>query len=222
MNTLERFAKLTPNKQGLLAVWLDQHRNGAGEPGGADQQLVAYVVLKNGTRDTASLREYLKQRTPGYMVPDAFVPLDSWPLTTNGKIDRARLTKLLRIDHKIVDNFVAPRTEREEMLARIWAEVLQVERVGINTNFFDAGGHSLLMMKVQHRLQETISSQISIVELFMHPTVRSLAAFLEQRQSRDSDVVQAQGEELVVARAMRQSAAMQRRRDVMKDRKRDE
>ena len=222
MNTLERFAKLTPNKQGLLAVWLDQHRNGAGEPGGADQQLVAYVVLKNGTRDTAPLREYLKQRTPGYMVPDAFVPLDSWPLTTNGKIDRARLTKLLRIDHKIVDNFVAPRTEREEMLARIWAEVLQVERVGINTNFFDAGGHSLLMMKVQHRLQETISSQISIVELFMHPTVRSLAAFLEQRQSRDSDVVQAQGEELVVARAMRQSAAMQRRRDVMKDRKRDE
>lgn len=219
MNTLERFAKLTPNKQSLLAVWLDQHKNGSGdigETGGADRQLVAYVVMKNGTRDTAPLREYLQERTPGYMVPDTFVPLDSWPLTTNGKIDRARLSKLSKTDRKIDDNFVAPATELEELLAGIWVDVLKVERVGINTNFFDAGGHSLLMMKVQDQLQQATGSAITIVELFMHPTVRSLAAYLNEIQSTNGAAAVAHGEDVVVERAKRQSAAMQRRRNVMK------
>ncbi|HEU4765872.1 MAG TPA: hypothetical protein VFS77_00820, partial [Pyrinomonadaceae bacterium] len=73
MNTTERFAKLSPNKQSLLAVWLDQHKNGSAHDAvDADKQLVAYVVMKNGTRDTAPLREYLKGQTPAYMVPDAF------------------------------------------------------------------------------------------------------------------------------------------------------
>lgn len=220
MNTIERFAKLTPNKQSLLAVWLDQHKNGSGAAE-ADKQLVAYVVMKNGSRDTAPLREYLKDRTPGYMVPDTFVPLDSWPLTTNGKIDRARLAKLSKTERKI-DDFVAPTTELEELLAGIWVDVLKVERVGINTNFFDAGGHSLLMMKVQDHLQQATGSPITIVELFMHPTVRSLAVYLNQIKSTNGAATVADGEELVTERAKRQSAAMQRRRDVMKDRKRDE
>jgi aryl carrier-like protein len=203
-------------------VWLDQHKNGSGDAADANKQLVAYVVMKNGARDTAPLREYLKGRTPGYMVPDTFVPLDSLPLTTNGKIDRARLSELAKTDRQIDDNFVAPRTELEEELAGIWVEILKVERVGINDNFFDAGGNSLLMVQVQHKLQEATGSPISIVELFMHPTVRSLAAHLDERQGTDGDAAQAQGEELVAERAKRQSAAMQRRRHLMKDLKRDE
>src|ERR1044071_3814349 len=139
MNTIERFAKLTPNKQSLLTVWLGQHKNGS-TADDAEKQLVAYVVMKNGTRDTAPLREYLKGRTPGYMVPDTFVPLDSLPLTTNGKVDRARLSKLSKTARRIDDNFAAPRTELEKEIAGIWAEILQVERVSINDNFFDAGG----------------------------------------------------------------------------------
>lgn len=222
MNTVERLAKLTPNKQGLLAVWLDQHKNGSGDAADADKQLVAYVVMKNGTRDTAPLREYLKGRTPGYMVPDTFVPLDALPLTRNGKIDRARLSEFSKTDREIDDNFMAPRTELEKEIAGIWVEVLKVEHVGINDNFFDAGGHSLLVLQVQHKLQEATGSVISLVDFFSHPTVRSLAAYLDQRQRTGGDVDQAQREELVAERATRQSAAMQRRRDVMKNLKRDE
>jgi acyl carrier protein len=225
MNTIERFAKLTSNKQSLLAVWLDQHKNGSGDAADANKQLVAYVVMKNGGRDTAPLRQYLKGRTPAYMVPDTFVSLDTLPLTTNGKIDRARLAELAKTDRQSDDTFVAPRTELEEELASIWVEILKVEHVGINDNFFDAGGNSLLVVQVQHKLQEATGSPISIVELFMHPTVRSLAAYLDQRQGTDGEAAQAQGEQLVelaAGRAKRQSAAMQRRRDLMKDRKRDE
>ena len=101
MNTIERFAKLTPNKQSLLTVWLE-HKNGS--TADADKQLVAYVVMKNGTRDTTPLREYLKGQTPAYMVPDTFVPLDSLPLTTNGKIDRQRLSEPPKTS-SIDDNF---------------------------------------------------------------------------------------------------------------------
>ena len=219
MNTVERLAKLTPNKQNLLTVWLDQYKNGSGDAADADKQLVAYVVMKNGTRDTAPLREYLKGRTPGYMVPDTFVPLDSLPLTTNGKVDRTRLSKLSKTNRKIDDNVVAPRTELEEELAGIWVDVLKVERVGINDNFFDVGGNSLLVMQVQHKLQEATGHSIAVIEFFMYPTVRSLAAFLDQRQSTNGD---AHGEELVAERAKKQSEAMQRRRNLMKDLKRDE
>jgi acyl carrier protein len=217
VDTIERFAKLTPNKQSLLAVWLDQQRNGSGDVADANKQLVAYVVMKDGTRNTAPVREYLKERTPGYMVPDTFVPLDSLPLTRNGKVDRARLSDLSKTDRKIDDNFVAPATALEELVAGIWVDVLKVERVGINTNFFDAGGHSLLMMQVQTKLQEATGSPIATVELFMYPTVQSLAAYLDQRQSPNGDAAQP-----VTDRAKRQTAAMQRRRDVLKDLKRDE
>lgn len=222
MNTVERFAKLTPNKQSLLAVWLDQHKNGSGDAADADKQLVAYVVMKDGTRDTAPLREYLKGRTPGYMVPDIFVPLDSLPLTRNGKIDRVRLSEISKINRRIDDNFTAPRTELEKELTDIWVEVLKVERVSINDNFFDAGGHSLLVIQVQRKLQEATGTLISLVEFFSHPTVRSLAAYLDQRQGTDGDADQAKREELVAERATKQSAAMQRRREVMKNIKRDE
>ena len=222
MNTVERLAKLTPNKQNLLTVWLDQYKNGSGDAADADKRLVAYVVMKNGTRDTAPLREYLKGRTPGYMVPDTFVPLDSLPLTTNGKVDRTHLSELSKRNRKIDYNFVAPTTELEKELAGIWVEVLKVERVGINDNFFDAGGNSLLMMRVQHKLHEATGKLIPVAELFSHPTVRRLVAYLDQRQGTDGDAAQEHDEELVAERAKRQSMAMQRRRDVMKNLKRDE
>ena len=184
MNTMERFAKLTPNKQSLLAVWLDQHKNGS--TADADKQLVAYVVMKNGTRDTTPLREYLKGQTPAYMVPDTFVPLDSLPLTTNGKIDRQRLSeppKRAAID----DNFVAPRTQLEEELAGLWSEVLKVERVGITDNFFDLGGHSLLATRLMFQLREHFHVDIPLRALFEAPTIALLAPVIVQSQIEQID-----------------------------------
>ena len=188
MNTIERFAQLTPNKQSLLTVWLDQHKNGstADAAADADKQLVAYVVLKNGTRDTAQLREYLKEQTPAYMVPDAFVSLDSLPLTTNGKIDRQRLSeppKTTAID----DDFVAPRTQLEDELAGVWSEVLKVERVGINDNFFDLGGHSLLATRLMFQLREHFNVEIPLRALFEAPTIATLAPVIVQSQIEQFD-----------------------------------
>ena len=188
MNTSERFAKLSPNKQSLLAVWLDQHKNGsAHDAAEADKQLVAYVVLKNGTRDITQLREYLKGRTPAHMVPDSFVPLDSLPLTPNGKIDRLRLSELSKSRRNMDDNFVAPRTELEEELAGLWAEILKVERVGINDNFFDLGGHSLLATRLIFQLREHFHVDLPLRALFEAPTVATIAPVIVQSQIEQID-----------------------------------
>jgi acyl carrier protein len=187
MNTIERFAKLTPNKQSLLTVWLDQHKNGSPADDDADKKLVAYVVMKNGKRDTAQLREYLKGKTPAYMVPDSFVPLDSLPLTTNGKVDRARLSQISKPTHLTDDNFVAPRTELEEELAGLWAEILKVERVGINDNFFDLGGHSLLATRLMFQLREHFNVDIPLRALFEAPTIATLAPVIVQNQIEQID-----------------------------------
>jgi acyl carrier protein len=184
MNTIERFAKLTPNKQSLLTVWLDQHKNGsAHDAADADKKLVAYVVTRNGAPDTvAQLRDYLKGRAPAYMVPDTFVPLDSLPLTTNGKIDRRRLSELSKTDRTSDDNFVAPRTQLEEELAGLWAEILKVERVGINDNFFNLGGHSLLATRLIFQLREHFHVDLPLRALFEAPTIATLAPVIVQSQ----------------------------------------
>ena len=187
MNSIERFAKLTPNKQGLLTVWLDQHKNGsAHDAADADKQLVAYVVMKSGTRDTAPVREYLKGRTPGYMVPDSFVALDSLPLTANGKIDRQRLSELSKTN-EIDDNFVAPRTQLEVELAGLWADILKVERVGINDNFFDLGGHSLLATRLIFRVREHFDVELPLRALFEAPTIATIAPVIVQSQLEQID-----------------------------------
>jgi acyl carrier protein len=188
MNTTERFTKLSPNKQSLLTVWLDQHKNGAAhDAADADKQLVAYIVMKNGTRDTAQLREYLKGRTPSYMVPDLLVPLDSLPLTTNGKVDRQRLSELSKTNRETDDNFVAPRTQLEEELAGLWAEILRVERVGINDNFFDLGGHSLLATRLIFRLREHFNVDVPLRALFEAPTIATLSPVIVQTQIEQID-----------------------------------
>ncbi|HEX2270346.1 MAG TPA: phosphopantetheine-binding protein [Pyrinomonadaceae bacterium] len=188
MNTIERFAKLTPNKQSLLTVWLGQHKNGstAKDAADADKQLVAYVVMKNGSRDTTPLREYLKGQTPAYMVPDTFVALDSLPLTANGKIDRQRLSEPPKTSG-IDDNFVAPRTQLEEELASLWSEVLKVERVGINDNFFDLGGHSLLATRLMFQLRERFNVDVPLRALFEAPTIATLAPVIVQSQIEQID-----------------------------------
>jgi amino acid adenylation domain-containing protein len=138
-----------------------------------DRRLVAYVV---GEAEAGALRAHLRRSLPEYMVPSAFVPLEALPLTPNGKLDRKALPapELASPDKA----YVAPRRPLEAALAGIWAEVLGVERVGVKENFFDLGGHSLLLMQVQARLSETLDRKIPIVDLFRFPTVAALAEHL--------------------------------------------
>ncbi|MGC9671549.1 amino acid adenylation domain-containing protein, partial [Planosporangium sp. 12N6] len=139
------------------------------------KRLVAYVVSVPGaTVDHAELRAYLASVLPDYMVPSAFVALESMPLSVNGKLDRRALPAP---DFGTVaqDGYVAPRTEAERILAGVWAEVLGVERVGVEDNFFSLGGDSILSIQVVSRARRAGLSLMPR-DLFVHQTVASLAA----------------------------------------------
>jgi acyl carrier protein len=123
----------------------------------------------------SELRNYLQAKLPDYMVPSALVFLDFLPLTPNGKIDRRALPRPDQSRPELEDEFVAPRTPTEELLAEKWSEVLKVERVGVHDNFFALGGHSLLATQVISRLREAFGIALPLRSLFERPTVAGLA-----------------------------------------------
>lgn len=141
-----------------------------------DAQLVAYLTGVTSA-DVNGLRHALAASLPDYMVPQHFVVLDTWPLSPNGKLDRARLPKPVAGGDE-VSRRVAPATDLERRIAAIWCEVLGVEAVGATVSFFDAGGHSLSLMQVHRRLCDELGVDVPIVTLFRLPTVRALATEL--------------------------------------------
>jgi amino acid adenylation domain-containing protein len=137
------------------------------------RQLVAYCVARQEQAIMSTeLRSYLKSKLPDYMIPSVFMLLDSLPLSPNGKIDRKALPVPERSGREAT--YVAPRTATEEILARIWAEVLGLDRVGIHDNFFELGGHSLLAMLLMARVRR-IGLQAEARNLFLTPTIAELA-----------------------------------------------
>ena len=147
-----------------------------------DKRLVVYIVPKQeSTQDTSlipQIRQFLKQRLPEYMIPAVFVLLDAFPLTLNGKIDRRALPVPGTVPSGLSTAYVTPQTETEQLLAKIWQEVLQVEKVGIYDNFFELGGHSLLTIKVHTKLQEIYAQDILIVKLFQYPNISEFSKYL--------------------------------------------
>ncbi|NVJ02789.1 amino acid adenylation domain-containing protein, partial [Myxococcus sp. AM009] len=145
------------------------------EDASGSSRLVAYVVPSR--LEVASLREYLHQHLPDYMVPSAFVGLDAFPLTPTGKVDRKALPAP---DLSLgAADFVAPRTELEQQLAALFREALGLERVGLNDDFFLLGGHSLLATQVVTRLRALLGVELPLRTFFEAPTVARLAARLE-------------------------------------------
>ncbi|WP_263251409.1 amino acid adenylation domain-containing protein [Saccharopolyspora rosea] len=134
-----------------------------------DRRLVGYAV---GDVDPTALREHLAARLPGYMVPSAFVPVDSIPLTANGKLDTAALPAP---DFGAAAGGRGPRDDVEAVLCRLFAEVLGVPEVGIDDGFFDLGGHSLLATRLLSRVRAELGAEPTIRTLFDHPTVAGLA-----------------------------------------------
>jgi amino acid adenylation domain-containing protein len=146
-----------------------------------DQRLVAYCVTNTeAVLTTSDLRNFLKEKLPEYMVPSVFIHLKALPLTTNGKIDRRALPMPDGDRPELEEVYVAPRSEMERAIATVWQEVLHLEKVGVNDNFFDLGGHSLLIVQVNSKLQELLKRNLSIVEMFQNPTINSLARYLSQ------------------------------------------
>ena len=141
-----------------------------------ERQMVAYAARRGGQAlEADELRDFLKARLPSYLVPSVFVVLDALPLGPNGKVDR----KVLPPPHapaEPLSAFVAPRTPLEDLLARLWAESLKVERVGVHDDFFELGGHSLLAAEISARLQEALHTDAPLLTLFFqNPTVSGLA-----------------------------------------------
>ncbi len=149
----------------------------AQEHAAGDKRLIAYVVSSQQNAPTAvELRRDLAQYLPDYMVPADVVTLDALPLTVNGKIDRRALPEPKPVQ---ATAYVAPRTPLESTIAELWAEVLGVEQVGVNDNFFALGGHSLMATQLISRVRLVCQVELPLRQLFDAPTVAGLAAFLE-------------------------------------------
>jgi acyl carrier protein len=175
-----------------------------------NKRLVAYFVPQSGmTATTRELRSFLEEHLPRYMLPSAYVSLAEFPLTPTRKLDRRALPAPEPARPDLEAAYVAPRTEVERTISAVWQDVLQIEQVGIHDNFFDLGGHSLLMVQVHSRLLLALQREISIVELFKYPTIYSLAKHLSQAQSEQPSFQESQ------ARAQKQREALQRQKQRM-------
>jgi thioesterase domain-containing protein/acyl carrier protein len=151
----------------------------AREDSPGDKRLVAYIVPEKEVTPTSSqLRQYLKAKLPEYMVPSAFVILESLPLTANGKVDRRALPA--PSNHGSSDTFVSPRNTLELQLAQIWSKVLKVDNVGVKDNFFDLGGHSLLVPYLMAQIQQQFGKNIPLAALFQNPTIEQLVTVVQK------------------------------------------
>nr|WP_322642344.1 MULTISPECIES: non-ribosomal peptide synthetase [unclassified Nostoc]MDZ7989625.1 amino acid adenylation domain-containing protein [Nostoc sp. DedVER02]MDZ8113701.1 amino acid adenylation domain-containing protein [Nostoc sp. DedVER01b] len=146
-----------------------------------DKRLVAYIVLNQKPEAIiATLKGFLQEKLPNYMVPGVFVILDSLPLTANGKVDRQNLPKSDRTRPDLEETFVAPRNPIEEKLASIWTELLGIEPIGINDNFFNLGGHSLIAAQMLSRIRDGFQVELFFHHIFANPTIAGLAELIEQ------------------------------------------
>ncbi|MBI6658645.1 non-ribosomal peptide synthetase [Pseudomonas carnis] len=152
------------------------------QEGANGKHLVGYLVAADATLESSEQLERVKQRLrtelPEYMVPLHWLWLERLPLNANGKLDRKALPAL-DIGQLHNQDYVAPRTELETALAGIWAEVLKVERVGVQDNFFELGGHSLLATQIASRVQKTLQRDVPLRAMFECSTVAELAEYIE-------------------------------------------
>ncbi|SDT84455.1 non-ribosomal peptide synthetase [Desulfobacula phenolica] len=147
------------------------------------KRLAAYVTpMKKEKPDSRELRLYLQASLPDYMVPAFLIICDSFPMTVNGKIDRKALPEPSSEQLQLDKEYVAPRNDLEKLIARIWADVLGLERVGIFSNYFELGGDSIMSIRVVARITEA-GYQLSLKDMFTHQTVAELALSLESGSS---------------------------------------
>ncbi|MTJ51844.1 amino acid adenylation domain-containing protein [Anabaena sp. UHCC 0253] len=143
-----------------------------------NQNLVAYLLVKDGF-ELQELRNFLKSQLPDYMIPSGFVILESFPLTPNGKIDRKALPEPEFTRENLQQSYQAPRTASEVILCEIFSELLNINPVGVQDNFFDLGGHSLLAVRLMALIQDRFKINLPLAILFQSPTVEQLALLVD-------------------------------------------
>jgi acyl-coenzyme A synthetase/AMP-(fatty) acid ligase/acyl carrier protein len=178
----------------------------------ADQRLIAWIVLHEGIEapGASDLRAFLRDRLPEPLLPAAFVPLSALPLTPSGKVDRRALPAPAEARLEGV-SYAEPQSALERTIAEIYRDLLRVGRVGLHDNFFDLGGHSLLIVRAHQKLREALGQEIPVLDLFRFPTVAALARHLGGEETGSLQKVQGLAEQQRAAQ-QRQKAAMERLR----------
>ncbi|HEV7785993.1 MAG TPA: phosphopantetheine-binding protein, partial [Thermoanaerobaculia bacterium] len=165
------------------------------------------------TPDSGELRRFLQDRLAAYMVPSVYLILERLPLTPNGKLDRRGLPDPSTA-RRGEQEYIQPRTRLEVIIAEIWREVLQVDKISAFDNFFDLGGHSLSLLQAHSELSARLGREIAVVDLFRYPTVNALARALTQEPSAPDE-----GRRDERDRAARKWQAIEERRKVARMRK---
>ncbi|MDZ8184107.1 MAG: amino acid adenylation domain-containing protein [Nostoc sp. ChiSLP02] len=159
-----------------------------------NQNLIAYITLHSDKTLTISeLRRFLQNKLLDHMMPTAFMILEAFPLTSNGKVDRRALPIPNGLRPELEVAYAVPQTEIEKTIASVWQQALNLEKIGIHDNFFEIGGHSLLLVTVHSQLQEILKAELSTLDLFRYPTINSLAEYLSSSANKtvplqDSDI----------------------------------
>ncbi len=149
--------------------------------------IVAYLVPRpNAAIEMTGVRQQLQEKLPYYMIPAAFVILESFPLTNNGKIDRGALPKPDAADLVSTAPYVAPQTIVEKQLTSMWAEVLNLKQVGIDDNFFELGGHSLLAVQLVSKMEQIFNASIPLATLLKAPSIKQLVHLLQSEELKDA------------------------------------
>ncbi|GAB4243673.1 MAG: hypothetical protein Kow0049_33330 [Stanieria sp.] len=186
-----------------------------------NKTLVAYLVLKQPEENQLTeeliqkLRNYLKEHLPDYMIPVNWQLLKELPLTANGKIDRNALKKIkLKGNLPIAPTKNLPRNQQEQIIAEIWQEILQKENIDVNDNFFDVGGHSLLLAQVQEKLESSFQMNLTITDLFKYPSISSLANYLNQIENNSFTITNRNNSEQLINRINNQKTAIARKKQL--------
>jgi amino acid adenylation domain-containing protein len=189
--------------------------------GSNNKTLVAYLVLQQPEENQLTeelvqkLRTYLKEQLPDYMIPVNWQLLKELPLTANGKIDRNALKKIkLKGNLQIAPTTNLPRNKQEQIIAEIWQEILQRENIDVNDNFFDVGGHSLLLTQVQEKLESSFQINLTITDLFKYPSISSLATYLNQIENNYFIVNNRNNSEQFINRIDKQKTAIARKKQL--------
>jgi amino acid adenylation domain-containing protein len=144
-----------------------------------EKQIVAYITSKHETPTPEHLRDFLKQKLPDYMIPIAFVRLDKFPLTPSGKVDRRALPKPTVSDFCQHNQFIAPSSDTEQKLAKIWSEVLNIQQVGVKDNFFEIGGNSLSAIHLIASIEKLFGKELPISLVLTNPTIEKFGRLLD-------------------------------------------
>ena len=173
-----------------------------------DKRIVAYITLQAGQDfSEIDLRQHLKKKLPEYMLPSIFVKMDTMPLTPNGKIDRKSLPHPKINRPELVQEFIQPQNELQKSISRLWSKILKIDKIGIDDNFFDLGGDSLLSVQLVMLLEKEMKTEIPVVKFFQYPTIRNFADYIERKHSP-----QQHSQSKLESRALLQRRALAKRR----------